>query len=143
MTALLDDHLLLATLLAEDDEGPVPGPLATTGLWYHRLSRALLASPVAGALSHRLGGLDETVAARVIEAATRLPDEIVLVSLRDLAGPMARLLADGIRLNLLSLEALAAAEHLGATIHLSAADHNPTLQEAADRRGVPLEVVGV
>jgi hypothetical protein len=140
--ALLDDHLLLEVLLTPGRAArPVAGALATTGLWYHRLGRALIASPIVGALSRRLEGLDDDLAQGVIGAVTTLPPDIELMSLRALATPMARLIADGCRLNLLSLEALAAAQHLGATIHLAAADANAPLVREAGVRGVHLEVV--
>jgi hypothetical protein len=142
--ALLDDHLLLHVLLAADDATPlVEGRLATTGLWYHRLGRALIASPVVGAMSRHLGDIDEDIAARAIAAVTSLPDEIDLLSLRTLAGPMARLVAEGSRLNLLSLEAIAAAEHLGARICLASDDLNAPLVGEAAHRGIPVEVVEV
>jgi hypothetical protein len=140
---LLDDHLLLRVLL--DDEPPSLRPdgaqLFTTGLWYHRLGRALSGPTMAGALSRRLGNLDVRTAGKAVEAIASLPETIGLVSLRGLAWPMASLLADGARLNLLSLEALAAAMHLDATICLAAEDVNPTLAEAAAERGVALRVV--
>jgi hypothetical protein len=141
--SLLDDHLLLSVLLGDDGDPPAPPPLATTGLWYHRLARALIVPSVAGAMSRRLGGIDERLAAEVVAATTALPDDVALVSLRDLAGPMARLVADGARLNLLALEAIAAAEHLGATLHLARDNVNPALVEVAGQRGIPVEVVGV
>ncbi len=142
--ALLDDHLLLRVLLGADDiDPPLVGPFATTGLWYHRLGRALLASPVLGALSRRLGDVDEEISAGVVAAVTALPEHIDLVSLRSLAGPMATLVAEGTRLNLLSLEAIAAARHLGATIHLAAEDLNAPLVAEAERRDIDVEVVGV
>lgn len=142
--SLLDDHLLLRVLLDPDDTDlPLVGTLATTGLWYHRLGRALLASPVVGALSRQLGDVDEEISAGVVGAVTTLPAAIELVSLRTLAGPMAALIAEGTRLNLLSLEALAAARHLDATICLGADDVNAPLVAAAEQRGVPVEVVGV
>ncbi|MGO9557744.1 MAG: hypothetical protein ACLPYW_01490, partial [Acidimicrobiales bacterium] len=61
--------------------------------------------------------------------------------LRELAWPMARLLDDGIRLNLMSLEALAAAEELGAELCLARADENLPLLEAAAARGTPARLV--
>ena len=44
----------------------------------------------------------------------------------------------GIRLNLLSLEAVAAARHLGAEICLAAADDNKPLVDAARRLDIPV-----
>ncbi len=139
-TALLDDHLLLAMLL--DEHPDLPGSdIATTGLWYHRLARALTASRVEGAMSGALGDVDQEVSRSVIEAMSELPDDVQLVSLRTLAGPMARLVADGVRLNLLSLEALAAAEHLDAEICLAEEDLNEPLVAAAIDRDVAIRVV--
>jgi hypothetical protein len=133
---VVDDHLLLRILL--DDEPhelrPGGGRLFTTGLWYHRLCRSLGDRSVVGAFSRALGRADPPVAAAAIEAVTRLPASIDLLSLRELAWPMARLVDDGVRLNLMSLEALAAAEHLEAELCLAVADENrPLLAAAQDR----------
>lgn len=76
-----------------------------------------------------------------IEAVTRLPDSIDLLSLRHLAWPMARLVDDGVRLNLMSFEALAAAEHLGAELCLAAADENLPLLSAAQARAAAVRLL--
>lgn len=140
---VVDDHLLFRILL--DDEPPelrVSGAqIFTTGLWYHRLARALGHRAVAGTLSRSLGSADPTIAASAIGAVTTLPDTIGLLSLRELAWPMARLLDHGVRLNLLSLEALAAAERLGAELCLAVEDENPPLLAAARDRGRPTRVI--
>jgi hypothetical protein len=133
---VIDDHLLLRILL--DDEPPELRPdggrIFTTGLWYHRLCRSVGDRSLVGVFSRALGRADPSVAAAAIEAVTRLPDSIELLSLRELAWPMARLIDDGVRLNLLSLEALAAAEHLESELCLAAADENPPLLTAAQTR---------
>lgn len=140
---VIDDHLLLSVLL--DDEPtelrPRGARVFTTGLWYHRLCRSLTDHAVRGVLSRALGAADDAVAAGAIEALTGLPDAVGLVSLRDLAWPMARLVDQGVRLNLMSLEALAAAQHLGAEICLSAGDQNPLLVAAAGTRGTPVRLI--
>jgi hypothetical protein len=64
------------------------------------------------------------------------------MSLRELAWPMAQLLEDGVRLNLLSLEALAAADHYGAELCLAAVDENPGLLASAAARGTPTRLIG-
>lgn len=115
--------------------------MVTTGLWYHRLCRAINVPAIAGALSRALGGADPAIGSAAISAITELPDSVALVSLRELAWPMARILADGARLNLLSLEALAAAEHRGAELCLAAADENRQLRAEAEVRGVPIRLV--
>ncbi|HWE66358.1 MAG TPA: hypothetical protein VG298_06910 [Acidimicrobiales bacterium] len=140
---VVDDHLLLRMLL--DDEPTALRPsgarVLTTGLWYHRLCRAVSSPTVEGALSRRIGDADPSVGAATVRAITALPDTVGLLSLRELAWPMARLLSDGVRLNLLSLEALAAAEHLDAELCLAAVDENPQLLAAAHGRGTPTRLI--
>lgn len=146
---LVDDHLLLSVLL-DDEPSDLRRPetrLFTTGLWYHRACRALGTSGVVGPLSRLLGAPgDATLGAAAIRAVIALPEAVGLVSLRDLGWPMARLLDAGHRLNLLSLEALAAAEHLatrhaGVELCLAEADHNPPLLAAAAARRVPTRLI--
>jgi len=64
------------------------------------------------------------------------------MSSRDLAWPMAQLLQDGVRENLMSLEALAAAERQHAELCLAAAAENPQPLDAAASRGTPARLVG-
>jgi hypothetical protein len=141
---VIDDHILLAILLGDEPSGlrRSAGRLVTTGLFYHRLCRALTNTAVVGSLSRSLGIAEPELATAAVRAASSLPENIGLVSLRDLAWPMANLLADGVRLNLLALEALAAAELLGAELCLAAVDDNPTLRSAAEVRGVAVRLLG-
>lgn len=143
MDVVIDDHLLLRVLLHEEpDDLRRPGAqVFTTGLWYHRLCRAIGTHAVTGALSRSLGGAGPVVATSAVRAATALPETIGLLSLRELAWPMARLLDAGVRLNLMSLEALAAAEHRGAELCLAAIDENPPLLAAASARGTPARLI--
>jgi hypothetical protein len=94
---IIDDHLLLRLLL--EDEPPELRPngaaVGTTGLWYHRLCRALSDQTVVGSISRRLGHVDETVAADLIEAVIELPDSTELLSFRSLGWPMAELVHGG------------------------------------------------
>jgi hypothetical protein len=141
---VVDDHLLLRILLGEEPPGlRQPGRrVFTTGLWYHRLCRAVGRPVVTGVLSRMLGRADPVVATAAVRAAVALPETVGLLSLRDLAWPMARLLDQGVRLNLMSLEALAAAEHQGAEICLAVIDENPQLVAAAAARGMPARLIG-
>lgn len=140
---LIDDHLLLRILL--DDEPPdlrLPGTaIATTGLWYHRLCRALSDKSVVGSMSRRLGLVHDDVAAGVLAAVVELPETVELVSLRTLGWPMAELVHGGARLDLLSREALAAARHLVAEICLAEHDDNNPLRTAATDFDVPVRSV--
>lgn len=142
-TILLDDHLLLRVLLG--DEPPSlrrnRAALATTGLWYHRLCRALADTVVVGSMSRRLGGVEDAVASAVLGAVVHLPDDIELVSLRTLGWPMGELVRAGAGLNLLSLEALASARHLPADVCLAEADDNAPLRVAAENFGVTVRTV--
>ena len=144
MDVVVDDHLLLEVLLDEEppDLRAGGGRLFTTGLWYHRLCRALGSDAVVGAMSRRLGRAGPAVAASAVRAMTTLPETIGVTSLRDLAWPMAQLVGEGVRLNLLSLEALAAADHLHAQLCLGAADDNPPLAAVAASRGSPVRIIG-
>ncbi len=140
---LVDDHLLLRVLL--EDEPPTLRPsgaaIATTGLWYHRLCRALNDASVVGSLSRRLGAVRDSVGAEVLGAVVELPDIVELVSLRRLGWPMGELVNAGALLELLSREALAAARHLAADVCLAEADDNAPLRAAASSFGVAVRTV--
>ncbi len=140
---LVDDHLLLRVLL--EDEPPTLRPsgaaIATTGLWYHRLCRALNDASVVGSLSRRLGAVRDSVGAEVLGAVVELPHNVELVSLRRLGWPMGELVNAGARLELLSREALAAARHLAADVCLAEADDNAPLRAAASSFGVAVRTV--
>lgn len=143
MDVVVDDHLLLRILLDEEPrELRRPGArIHTTGLWYHRLCRAISDRSVTGVMSAMLGRADPGVAASTVRAITALPETVGLFSLRELAWPMARLLDEGVHLDLMSLEALAAAECQHAELCLAAGDHNSPLIEAATARGVPARFI--
>jgi len=140
---VVDDHLLLRILLGDEppELRPRGGRISTTGLWSHRLCRALADTTVTGAMSRSLGDIDPSRAAAVVSAVVTLPDSIGLSSLRVLAWPMAQLITEGVRLNLMSLEALAAAQHLDADVCLAEADGNPPLFAAAERRNVTVRLI--
>lgn len=115
--------------------------IATTGLWYHRLCRAVIDSTVVGSMSRRLSGLAPAAASAAIASVVRLPPDIEMVSLRTLGWPMAELLSGGFRLNLLSLEAIAAARAIDAEICLAEADRNEVLMDAARTLGLNVRTV--
>ena len=140
---LVDDHILLSLLLGEEPRElrPRGGVVATTGLWYHRLCRALADQAVVGSMSRQLGGVSPDIAADVIAAVIELPESIELMSLRALGWPMGELMRDGVRLNLLSLEALAAARILGAEICCAQGNENEPLRDAAHAHAIPIRSV--
>jgi len=140
---LVDDHLLLRLLLGDEPATlrPAGTAIATTGLWYHRLCRALADEKVVGSISKQLGDVDDTVAAAVLGTVIDLPDTIELISLRTLGWPMGELVHRGARLNLLSLEALAAARQLSAEVCLAQVDDNAPLRSAAAEFGVTVRTI--
>jgi hypothetical protein len=131
--ALVDDQALSAVL-----RGAVPRTLrrfdlATTGYWYVRLCQAVLsASERSGALSGPFAHLPAAMRDRAIDGLLELPDNIGLVSLRDLAPAIGRLRARH-SLNILGMEVLAAADRLDARVFLSVP--SPRLQAALAEEG--------
>ncbi len=141
---LLDDRLLLDRLLGSGSTAlrqlARRRAVFTSGLWYYRLCHAVRSDMVTGALSGPFAAAPSIVKAKVATALLELPDEIGLVSLRVLGPPMADLV-ERHRLNALSLEALAAAVHLGAAIALARGSENPTLIDAATAECVRVHIV--
>ena len=138
MTQLVDDRILASLL---QGAGP-PQPqdrVYTTGCWYVRLCQAVLgASERTGALSglfvEQPAGLRDRAVAKLLE----LPEEIGLESLRNL-GPLIGHLRRRHELNLLSIEALAAAVHLRADVFLTAP--SPRLASALKSEGLHVEII--
>lgn len=129
MIQLVDDQHLGAILRGHSPPDP-HARIFTTGYWYVRLCQAALtASAQPGKLSGPFLDLPEPRRSRAIDALLALPEEIGLVSLRDLGPSIGRLRARH-RLNILGLEALAAALHLDAHVYLSA--NSPKLEAALE-----------
>ena len=142
MTLVVDDQLLSMVLRGEGLPGQLDsrGPIFTTGYWYVRLCHAALGViDRLGTLSGPFAALPPDRREGALAAVLELPDEIGLVSLRELAPVIAQLRARH-QLNILSIEAVASAVHLGATVALSA--RSPRLEAALAAEGRPVEVVG-
>jgi hypothetical protein len=139
MDVLIDDRLLLAVLLRREPGGLAKirrhGALFTTGLWYHRLCRAVGGRRVSGQLSGALSAAPPEAATAALASVIELPAAIGLISLRDLAGPMGRMVHDH-RLNLMGLEALCAARRVHATICVEERNDSPGLVAAAGEVGI-------
>ncbi|MGH9225229.1 MAG: hypothetical protein ACRD2W_15935 [Acidimicrobiales bacterium] len=142
MILLVDDQLLGVILGGE----PLPAPLErdatvyTTGYWYVRLCQAALgAAERSGVLSGPFAALPAGRREEALAAVLELPDDIGLVSLREL-GPVIARLRSAHQLNILASEAVAAAVHLEATVALSA--RSPKLEEALTAEGRPVELMG-
>jgi hypothetical protein len=133
VTRLVDDQLL--GHLLRDGADPGDG-IYTTGYWYVRLCQAVLgAVDRTGVLSAPFAALRPNQRERAIHGLLELPPWIGLISLRSLA-PRIGQLRQRHDLNVLGMEALAAAVELGADVHLSAA--SPKLEAALWTEGCPV-----
>ncbi len=129
MIQLVDDQRLGA-ILRGHPPSDADARVFTTGYWYVRLCQAVLtATAQPGMLSGPFLDLPEPARSRAIDTLLALPEEIGLMSLRDL-GPSIGRLRSRHQLNILGMEALAAAMHLKAHVHLSA--RSPKLEAALD-----------
>jgi hypothetical protein len=124
---LIDDQLL-GSVLRGNSPPRRRVDVFTTGCWYVRLCQAVLSSDSStGILSAPFNSLPTPTRDRAIGALMELPDDVGLVSLRELA-PIIGQLRNRHDLNILGMEVLAAAVHLKADVYLSAP--SPRLQEA-------------
>ena len=137
MIQLVDDQLL-GRILRGDPPPNAEAQVFTTGCWYVRLCQAVLtATARPGRLSGPFVELPEPARSRAIDALLVLPEEIGLLSLRDL-GPSIGRLRSRHQVNILGMEALAAAIHLEAHVHLSA--NSPRLEAALEAEDLTVTV---
>lgn len=87
-----------------------------------------------------MAGLPLPARQQAVAAIARLPDDVGLVSLREIVPVMAEL-SSVHRLNLLSLEALGAAVHLGATVLVAFENDGPSLRAAVTSAGLEYTTV--
>ncbi len=141
MTLLLDDQLLGVVLRGDALPAPLGSDptIATTGYWYVRLCQAVLGvADRPGTPSGPFMALPSGRREQALAAALELPEEIGLVSLRELGPVIGRLRARH-QLNILSVEALAAALYLNATVALSVS--SPRFEDALRTEGVSFHIV--
>jgi hypothetical protein len=139
---LIDDRLLIEQLLVGLPQISSSVALYTTGYWYYRACRAA----VAGAGGHLSGPFERLNAgqqARAILTLLQLPDEIDLPNLRDVVPVMADVVLRHPRLNLLNLEAVAAAHVLAASLCLSEQTAAGLLPSVLDAESVEWTVVAL
>lgn len=140
---LIDDHLLGTVLTTGAPDQVLRAretrELWTTGIWYYRLCRAVSSPTIVGALSGPVAALPDSAKLAVIQTLITLPDDIGIISLRELAPTMAALGRDH-RLNLLNLEALAAAKRLHARVHVASSNEGPLLRTALDAERLDMVV---
>ena len=136
--ALIDDQLLGQILRGRTPRSLAAKELYTTGYWYVRLCQAVLgANERTGVLSRPFAELAPHLRDKALQAVLDLPEGIGLLSLRQL-GPAIAQLRQRHQLNILGMEALAAASHLGAQVFLSAP--SPLLESALKTESLKVKV---
>ena len=136
--ALIDDQHLGAVLRGQPPRVLASKELYTTGYWYVRLCQAVLgAQGRAGVLFRPFVDLPDEMRERALAAVLELPADIGLLSLREL-GPTIAQLRQHHQLNILSIEALAAATRLQANVYLSAP--SPRLERALRSANLKIKV---
>lgn len=139
---LLDDRLLIEELLVGLPRGRRRPSLLTTSYWYYRACRAA----VAGAGGHLSGPFEQLAAPeqeRAILSLLELRQGIGLPDPRVTVPAMADVSRRHAQLNLLNLEAVAAALLLGATVWLSAPAANGVLPGVLDAEGLRWKLVSL
>lgn len=117
-SVLIDDRLLIAHLLEAKLALPKRAELYTTSYWYYRACRAAVAGS-AGQLSGPFRALPAAEQARAVQGLLQLPERVGLPESRRLVPKMADVAGRHPRLNLLNVEATAAARELSARVLLS------------------------
>lgn len=146
-TIVVDDHLLRDVLTGQRprDLGGLASGLATTGLWLFRLTSSFADPRVVGKLSAPVAALPVELQHEFGAQLVKLPEDIAVLHLRDLAWPMAqmqhrhRALVN--HLSAAMAEALAAAHELDAGIAVSKGDMGPGLRAAAQEDEVAFHVL--
>jgi hypothetical protein len=139
---VVDDRLLIEELLVGLPRGERDLALHTTAYWYYRACRAA----VAGAGGHLSGPFAQLAVPEqevAILSLLELRDDIGLPDPRATIPVMADIARRHPRLNLLNLEAAAAARVLGATVWLSDGGAAGVLPSVLDAEGLPWTRVGV
>jgi hypothetical protein len=136
---ILDDRLLIEDLLAGLR---VRGERHTTTYWYYRACRAAVAG-AGGHLSGPFLELDTAHQQAAIRSLLTLPDTVGLPDPRSTVPLMAELSERHPRLNLLNLEAAAAALALRATVLLSAEAAQGVLPAVLDAERITWRTVEI
>jgi hypothetical protein len=132
---ILDDRLLIEELLVGLAKSRRRIELFTTSYWYYRACRAA----TAGAGGHLSGPFEQLAPSDqelAILSLLELRDDIGLPDARATVPAMAVIARRHPRLNLLNLEAVAAASTLGATIWLSEESATGLLPQTLDAEGI-------
>ena len=137
---VLDDHLLRDVLSAEQCP-PLASlvstnEIATTNLYYVRLCKSVVAAR-GGKLT---GGWSTERRRDLGRRLLELPESILILPMR-LIGYRVAEVADSQRVSTLGAEAVAAAEHLGASLCVWDGDDGPGIREAAKATSVSYRTI--
>lgn len=139
-SVLIDDRLLVAHLLDAKLALPRRAELYTTAYWYYRACRAAIAGG-AGQLSGPFRALHPDEQAQAIQGLLQLPESIGLPESRHLVPEMADVSRRHPQLNLLNVEATAAARQLSARVLLSPPAARGVLGDVLVREEISWEAV--
>jgi hypothetical protein len=137
---VLDDHLLRDVLAS--DLGPhlsalaTANELATTNLYYLRLCKSVVTSRGGSLTGHWTDDRRIELGRRLLE----LSESIVIVPIRLIGYRMAELSGTH-RVSTLGAEAVAAAEHLGASLCVWEGDDGPGIRHAAEALGIDYQAI--
>jgi len=137
---VLDDRLLIEELLVGLDRRRRHVQLFTTTYWYYRACRAAMAGG-GGHLSGPFRELSEEAQQRAIASMLELPETIGLAAPRAVLPLMVQVAGRHPPLNVLNVEAVATALHLGATVWLSPKGSQGLLAGVLDTEGVAWDTV--
>lgn len=138
MTLLVDDQILAAHLQGRFVV-PSGDALYTTGYWYVRLCLAV-SRRMGGTLSGPFAALPPQRRQAAVSAVLQLPEDIGLLSLRQLGPVIGEIGTRHRPMNVLTREALAAAVELSATVLIAEGNENPTLIAGLEAEGLPFTV---
>jgi hypothetical protein len=137
---VIDDHLLRDVLAAEQGRRlsrlVATNELVTTNLYYVRLCKSVVAAR-GGTLT---GSWSRERRRELGRSLLELPESIEILPVRLIGYRMAEL-AESQRLSTLGAEAIAAAEHLGASLCVWDGDDSPGIREAARATGVTYRTI--
>ncbi len=140
MTVVLDDHLLRDWMARRDTalvEAINGDQAATTNLWYARLCKS--AARAHGEALLQGWAVEERRA--LIAGLVALPDDVVVVPMRQLAWRMGELSNDHHGLSTLGAEAIAAAIDTHGRLLVSARDDGPAIRRCCETLGIGYDAV--
>ena len=138
MNVVIDDRLLIEELLVGIDRNEAT--IHTTMYWYYRACRAAVAG-AGGHLSGPFGDVPQAQQKLAIASMLQLSVNIGLPEARQTVPRMVEVATRHPQLNLLNLEAVAAASTLEAIIWLSPAGASGVLPRVLDLESIPWETV--